>query len=172
VPISWITWGSRLVASSGIGCGSSDIEKSGLFFILISSNVLGLSLGPDCCPAALYGRLLLRYSSHDARATAITATATATPIPALAPVDKPVLCCDTAMLVCGGIGVADVEEDDTDGVMVDVEDVLVVGVVVVRSEAWKLSCIKGAQREYVVIVVVIAVVASAGVAVIVAGKVK
>lgn len=64
---------------------------------------------------------------------------------------------------------ADVEEDE---VMVDVEDVLVVGVAVVRSEAWKLSCIKGAQREYVAIVVVIAVVASAGVAVIVAGKVK
>ena len=85
------------------------------------------------------------------------------------------LCCDNAELVCtcdGDVRVADVEEDSTDEAVVDVEDVLPVAVVCLRSEAWKLSCISGAQREYAAIAVVIAVVASRGVAVIVAGKVK
>jgi hypothetical protein len=87
-----------------------------------------------------------------------------------------VLCCDTAKVVCacdGDVGAADVG-DGKDDVMADAEDpedALVV-VVVPRSEAWKLSCIKGAQRVYAVIVVVIAFAASPGLAVIVVGKVR
>jgi hypothetical protein len=88
-----------------------------------------------------------------------------------------VLCCDTAKVVCdcdGDVGAADVGEDGKDDVMADAEDpedALVV-VVVPRSEAWKLSCIKGAQRVYAVIVVVIAFAASPGLAVIAVGKVR
>jgi hypothetical protein len=97
-------------------------------------------------------------------------------MPALAPVEKPALFCDTAKVVCDcdDVGGADVGEDGKDDVMADAEepeDALVV-VVIPRSEAWKLSCIKAAQRVYAVIVVVIAFAASPGLAVIAVGKVR
>jgi hypothetical protein len=83
---------------------------------------------------------------------AIPATPTATPIPAFAPVDKPVLFCVAAKLVCGcdcedeAVGI---EEDGKEEAAVG-EEVVAAEVAVLdddfRSEAWKLSCIKGAQR--------------------------
>lgn len=92
------------------------------------------------------------------------------------------LCCDsdTGKFVCCSdcdVGATGIKEDDREEVMVavegvsDVEDMLVFDVEL-RSEAWKLSWIKGAQRVNTVIVVATTFAACAGAAVIVMGMVR
>jgi hypothetical protein len=59
-------------------------------------NAVGSAFGPGSLL-----RRIKRYAATAAITMAIPATPTATPIPAFAPVDKPVLFCVAAKLVCG-----------------------------------------------------------------------